>query len=151
MPRIVVTTAGGDPVAPDAELVGRVVELIETMPDLPLDIEWEELPREQHASLLIQAAQVRGGHDAYGPGSATMTRQRQGALGRSSQAAPDPAARRAHEAHEPQVLPHRGQGPGGRRAADGIVTAHDDHIAGATSTRPRWRRDDPGWGGRGRS
>ena len=63
MPRIVVTTAGGDPVrnlwVSNAELVRRVVELIETLPDLPLYIEGEELPREQRASLLAQAAQVR--------------------------------------------------------------------------------------------
>ena len=63
MPRIVVTTADGAPLrnlwASNAELVRRVVELIESLPDLPLYIEGEELPREQRASLLIQAAQVR--------------------------------------------------------------------------------------------
>lgn len=63
VPRIVVTTAGGDPVrnlrASDAEVMGRIAELFETQPDLPLYSEWEALPREQHASLLIQAAQVR--------------------------------------------------------------------------------------------
>ena len=63
MPRIVVTTADGAPLrnlwVSNAELVRRVVELIESLPDLPLYIEGEELPREQRASLLIQAAQVR--------------------------------------------------------------------------------------------
>jgi len=63
VPRIVVTTAGGDPVrsfwASNGELVRRVVEMIEALPDLPLYIEGEELPREQRASLLAQAAQVR--------------------------------------------------------------------------------------------
>ncbi len=39
--------------------MGRIAELFETQPDLPLYSEWEALPREQHASLLIQAAQVR--------------------------------------------------------------------------------------------
>jgi len=53
VPRIVVTTAGGDPVrsfwASNGELVRRVVEMIEALPDLPLYIEGEELPREPSA------------------------------------------------------------------------------------------------------
>ena len=63
MPRIVVTTAVGDPLrdlwVSDAELVRCVIEMIEKLPDLPLYIEGEKLPREQRASLLAQAAQVR--------------------------------------------------------------------------------------------
>lgn len=62
VPRIVVT-ANGEIVrnlwVPDAELVRCVVELIETMPDLPLYIEGDELPAEQRTSLLYQAAEVR--------------------------------------------------------------------------------------------
>ena len=63
MPRIVVTTAVGDPLrdlwVSDAGLVRCVIEMIEKLPDLPLYIEGEQLPREQRASLLAQAAQVR--------------------------------------------------------------------------------------------
>ena len=65
MPRIVVTSISGELVrnlwVPNAELVRRVVEMIETMPDLPLYIDGDELPPEQRASLLYQAAEVRDG------------------------------------------------------------------------------------------
>ena len=65
MPRIVVTSISGKLLrnlwVPNAELVRRVVEMIETMPDLPLYIDGDELPPEQRASLLYQAAEVRDG------------------------------------------------------------------------------------------
>lgn len=63
MPRIVVTSVSGELLrnlwVPNAELVRRVVEMIESMPDHPLYIDGEELPPEQRASLLYQATEVR--------------------------------------------------------------------------------------------
>ena len=63
MPRLVVTTADGIPVrdlsVSDTGFVPRIVELIETLPGLPLYIEGELLLPEQRASLLHQAAQLR--------------------------------------------------------------------------------------------
>jgi len=63
MPRVVVTAADGSMVldrdVQDAVVMQFVVELIETLPNLPIYIEGEELLPEQRAALIHQAGVLR--------------------------------------------------------------------------------------------